>query len=295
MDILRRALIIAVVLTVASCSTEGSAATSSVSSASLADLGSKDSLPEQIIATQPPRPSSPLSEYRLSDEQREFVYETWQLGMQSCMAAQGYDFIPASYDDAKASDSVAMATDSAGVTLYGYGLPPGSDVLVRTPNDERAESEPAYRAALIGNEDDNSDGCRDVAYAHAFDESGLFSKLDHQVGQAGVDISVGVETTTEFQNLESSWSACMNAAGFQFRSPREPLSEYAGGGIDAGEVATRVADLNCQAAVEYEATIGELENAAELSWMEANQELLVQLSAAREQYLSDVETYKNSL
>lgn len=246
-----------------------------------------------VIPTQAPVPPSPISQFRLSAEQDKFVYETWQLGMQRCMAKVGFDYVPISYDVVHTDVTTPSAEDS--VTRYGYDLPPGADAIVISVNDKQVQANDAYRRAFLGDDPDRPGGCRESTFQAVYDPSGAFATLDQQVASAIVDISVAVESDPAMLALNAAWSTCMQQRGFAYDDPSDPLSEFAGGGLQSDEVATRVADLVCQAEVSYLQTVGQLQNMATTRWMDDHSQLVEDLATARDSYIRSLQAYRAQL
>lgn len=244
-----------------------------------------DNVPEQA-----PRVPSPLAAYRLSEDQNALVYETWQLGMRACMTTQGFDFVVTRYADV--SETVRPPTTASDVARYGYDLPPGSHVMFRTTNDQQVEDDSSYRRAFLGDDvDDSTGGCRGSAYVETF-EAGHFHTLDKMIEGAMVDASIIAYASDQYKALTLEWSDCMTHAGFDYRAPDEPASRFVGQAISAEEVATRIADLSCQAEVSFERRVSEMENSAALDWIAENQQLLEDAEAARRELVDHIEGYR---
>src|SRR4051794_869222 len=199
-----RWLAVGAVLGTASCGASSEAArpvpTSAEAVTNLVDSGAAP----VSIPVQPPRDPSPIVRLRLSEDDKRLVYETWQLGMSACMAQMGFDFVPVEYD--LVNPEIAAPTSGPEVALYGYDLPPGSDAIVVTSNDDQVRTNDAYRSAFLGDDPDQAGGCRAVAYDRSYDETSEFALLDRQVGEAMIDISIAVEADPTKLALDATWS-----------------------------------------------------------------------------------------
>lgn len=268
----------------ASNTTNGLRTTDTSSSTSVGPQRDFESVPRQRS-----RQPAPLDRYRLTAEQQKFVYDSWQSAMRACMAERGFEFEIT--DLSSIPERPGTPTEPADIRKYGYDVPPGAAKPVRSSNDERVASDPAFRQAFIGREDDDTDGCRDVASAAVYGRQHRFIALDNQIQQAMIEASQK-ETASDAQaSLDRRWSACMSRAGYTFSSPTKALERFVGNANSAEEVSTRFADLRCQAEVDYDYTVSVLENDAQTAWMEKNMQLLRDVEGARSKYLRDLEIY----
>lgn len=211
--------------------------------------------------------------------------------MQSCMAKAGFDFVVLSLDDVQ--EIQVMAATSEEVQQFGYNLLPNADVKPVTETDQAAMSDPAFQNALTGNPDVEGDGCKGSAHDVVYEDE--FWEIDAIVEVAKVDASIGAESTSGQVSLDLEWSACMRTSGFDYEKPGDPLSEFASQPLSPAQVATRVADLNCQADVSYSRTVSEIENSVAVTWIEANPGIVEKAIPARVAYLSRLEDYAATL
>jgi len=145
---------------------------------------------------------SPLDELRLSDDDKRRLYETWPAAMAACMSEQGYDMEIAS-SDATAGSRMLVRTpiDTVVVAEYGYHLPPEAALPdVVGANERRAQEDPAFMAALFGSDESSTDGCRGEQFDRVYDEDGDFWRLDLQIGNAQVELSIALDASQEMQS-----------------------------------------------------------------------------------------------
>lgn len=272
------------------CSSGQSTAPASVDDSSPGS-GGAPLVPSDVTAipTQPAAEPNPLSAFRLTDEDKDFVYETWQLGMQSCMGDLGFQYDPVNPDDLPADPTIA--SDSEDVALYGYDFPPGSDEMFQTANDDRIADDPAYKSAFLG--PDGSSGCRGNAQTRAFGEGGDFGNIDSIIAEAYGAALEQAGASDALPALNQKWAACMAKDGHSFDTPGAALAEYNGGATTPLEINTRVADLACQAETTYELTFSQIVNDYAKKWMDANPGSLQQWTTAKDAYLADLRTYRS--
>ncbi|HEY6615278.1 MAG TPA: hypothetical protein VIZ32_12195 [Vicinamibacterales bacterium] len=87
----------------------------------------------------------------------------------------------------------------------------------------------------------------------------------------------------------------MREQGYDIDSIGSALSQYVGGTTSELEVKTRVADLECQATVEYELRFSQIINEYARQWMDNNPGTLQEWTAAKEAYMADLTAYHEEL
>jgi hypothetical protein len=98
-----------------------------------------------------------------------------------------------------------------------------------------------------------------------------------------------VEASARYRSLNEAWATCMAGKGYKYNEPADPLAQYAqAGSITKAEVATRIADQNCQAKVSYVRTVSVLRNAEIAPWVEEHPQLLKDLAEAKDRFLRDL-------
>lgn len=201
-------------------------------------------------------PPSPLDQIRLSDDDQERIYETWQIGMSQCIADLGFDMVTVPYS-ATASSRMEVTTpiDPDVIAQYGYDQPPDPNELPPMgPNEHRAENDPAFRAALIGDSSDPSDGCRGIWSDRTYDENSELAQLSTQLGQVQADLLIELENSTIMLDLDNAWSECMARNGLHFETPVDAEGRYVSNyppEVTPEEVLTRQADIACQIETGY--------------------------------------------
>ena len=97
--------------------------------------------------------------------------------------------------------------------------------------------------------------------AVAIERAPLASQLQPLIEDASAAIE-GFSSTTAGQHLASAWSACMAGNGYHYNSPQDAQTAFENNRcVTSLEIATRMADLNCDTTVgltrarsEYEET-----------------------------------------
>gem|GEM_PF-5218022 len=238
---------------------------------------------EQRLVAQPPRAPSILDDLRLSDDEERFVYETWQTIAQRCMAQAGFDYFIAPFETVNAAPRLPATIDE--VRAHGYSpiepeLPPAAREVV-----SQVESDTQYRAAFVGDEDDPTDGCRDAALLVTDPVDGEYQQLDATVERAKIEVIASLESLPEYVALDESWARCMTEQGYFLSKPADALTKFVGVQLTQEQVDTRLADLNCQAAVAYEQTLGLLELDASERWIAENQGVVDAVKSAKAGYV----------
>lgn len=271
---------------------DSSTTTSSTPSEALTD--------EQLIDAFTPT-THDLDAVRLSDEVNGFVYETWQTAMRDCMRDRGFDdFVTIDYS-ATAGARIAIRTPvtPSEVDEYGYHQPPRYDTPdPYGPNEQRADAEPEYFAALIGDTEDTypRSGCRDQMFELVYDESGEFRRLDQQLGNEAIQIVIAFGDSDRLADINEQWSECMSRAGYDYTDPSRPGSRFAGEAeVSSEEIATRRADIACQLELSYVATttgwVAEEINA----WVADNPETIDRYATLKLEYLDRITQLRDEL
>lgn len=214
--------------------------------------------------------------------------------MATCMRHLGFQFEMTDYAQV-AVPSIPDSVDSARTS--GYHLPAGSDNMIITDNDRSAQSNPAYRMALLGRDDLLDDGCRGTTYNDVFDEKSDFYKLDEQLGYAQVEISIRLDTDKRVFALNKEWAACMAAAGFNYQAPDEPRNVYVGAEeeISTIEISTRLADLSCRQSINYDSSFYSWRSDEVRHWIAEHAGLVASYATLKTQYLEKVKNYRESI
>lgn len=260
------------------------------------DSGSSQSETDSVQRLTPP--PSPLDQVRLSDDDDRLIYETWQQAMASCMADAGFGFEIAPYElTASTRTTVRTPIEPSAVEQYGYHQPPDEDSapLLGT-NDERANTDEAFRGALFGDDSATNNGCRGTTFAQVYAEESEFFAVDQQMGRAQADISIEMMTSERVTGLNETWSACMATRGLEYTTPDEPVSSFAGAEtVTAEEILTRQADLQCQLDIDYvQRSAAWLNDDVEL-WLDDNAETVNQYLQLKDEYLREVNQIRENL
>lgn len=226
----------------------------------------------------------------MSEEDQRLSFDMWQLVLRNCMAKKGFTFVvKPSWTD---YDPSAIPTAEQ-VLDRGYHEP---DPPPSPGNDARAASDPAFAAALFGNDDAGTNGCTGGPDTkRALGTTSGYAKLDRSVSDALSAANDRVEASAEYRSLNEAWATCMAGKGYKYNEPADPLAQYAqAGSITKAEVATRIADQNCQAKVSYVRTVSVLRNAEIAPWVEEHPQLLKDLAEAKDRFLRDLAELRTS-
>lgn len=244
--------------------------------------------PGLTITPQAPPVANPLDSFRLTDEEKDLIYETWQLGIAKCMRDAGFEYVPVQADDFPPEPSLATEPDL--VLRYGYGIPSSDGPAPGASNDKQIEENAAFRVALIG--EDGESGCRSSEQRRAFGDDTEFGPVDGQIAEGVASVLNEVMASDAYANLNDEWSDCMRNQGYSYPSPGDAIGPFADPEVSPGEVETRVADLNCQAAVDYDFGVSEIMAQISQAWIDANIGLTTAWTSARDSYLADVQSYR---
>lgn len=220
----------------------------------------------------------------LRDSEEDLAYRAWQLLMKSCMEDLGFDFTVFERPDfaSPRPDDSPTATGES-----GYRPPEGLDTtLPVSPNDTRADSDPSFRAALYGGEDEN--GCSDQSLRVldvGLDENN-FPAISGQILTSIREAEIEHLETGEFQGVVDRWSSCMSERGYTHSDREAAASQF----VEAPEltdleIRTRTDDLDCARDVnwwsEHDAAIA----AAHATWAVDNQALVAESQELKREYL----------
>lgn len=229
---------------------------------SVTDSTSPSNVPsaEQLIDAFTPARTD-FDAVRIDDEENELVYETWQASMLDCMTDRGFgDFETTEYSET-AGTRIVIRTPIVPdeVEEYGYHLPPRFDSpSPYGPNEQRADAEPDFYAALIGDPDEDTyprADCRDQMFELVYDETGDFRALGQELGNEVAQISIASGESDQVAAINAQWSDCMNRDGYDYTDPFEPLNRFAGAeDVTDEEIDIRRADIACHLDVDYVAT-----------------------------------------
>lgn len=220
----------------------------------------------------------------MGEEDQRLSFDMWQLVLRNCMAKKGFTFVAKpSWTD---YDPSAIPTAEQ-VLDRGYHEP---DPPPSPGNDARAAADPAFAAALFGNDDAGTNGCTGSPDTkRALGTTSGYAKLDRSVSDALSAANDRVEASARYRSLNEAWATCMAGKGYKYNEPADPLAQYAqAGSITKAEVATRIADQNCQAKVSYVRTVSVLRNAEIAPWVEEHPQLLKDLAEAKDRFLRDL-------
>jgi hypothetical protein len=250
-----------------------------------------DRPPPSVSLQAPPQPS-PLDALRLSPGENRFVYDAWQALAKQCMEAKGFSYYVAAFEVVDARPRLSRTMDE--VEANGYN--PISEPLPAEALETVAavEGDPAYRRAYVGDEQDLTDGCRDRALLVTDPADGEYQQLDTIIENAKIEALLEVESTPEYKALNTRWSDCMSALGYDFGEPGDALSRFVGTAVDQQQIDARIADLNCQAEIRYVGLLDLLEAEASSRWIDNNQDVVGAIAGAKKRYLAELAEYTES-
>jgi hypothetical protein len=213
-----------------------------------------------------------------SDFYRE-SFELWQVGIAVCMDASGFDYPVILYTDDSLSDRIVNPLNATIAKSFGYHLPPlGSDLSEQMiPTDEK------FAKALSGGDSGGGCGERAYKYAYGFPESVQFwDNLDAELARIEEQVFI-FDTTSEHQDLMTSWSSCMDESGYSYISPFEANTEFSGSEeITDKEIRVRITDLECDERIGLTASRSTFEQERLLVALDENSSVAVDLQSSAE-------------
>ncbi|MGK2887134.1 MAG: hypothetical protein ACSLE8_20590 [Rhodococcus sp. (in: high G+C Gram-positive bacteria)] len=243
-----------------------------------------------------PRPS-PLDDQRLSEGDKERLYEGWQSAMAACMRAKGFEIDIASYDATAGSRSVIRTPiEPSVVAQYGYHLPPGAEQPdPMGPNERRAAGSCVHGGAvrhrpLVSR---RLQGRAVRSRVRRRRKLLAVGSADRQRAGGAVDRARRVDQSAGTRRCGRS---CMSARGFEYEAPDRPASLFAGEpAVTATEIATRQADIDCQLETRYvETTSGWLADDVQ-AWLDANAQTVNEYLSLKDDYLRNLAEIRSSL
>lgn len=205
------------------------------------------------------------------DDLVEIEYSVRRALMTDCMAQRGFEF-----DRGLSPESVDPVghrpwhpLDREYAELYGYQAAP----RVPSPMNDRANADPAFSEALFGS--DSAPGCFELVARYVEEATGAVT-LAEDISRLRNDPLTrmsGWVTTDAYQRLVAEWSGCMAELGYSFGSPDDALRISSEGGSPSNdEVATRLADIDCDVEVGFTAARSEYEFQVATQWADENAE-----------------------
>jgi len=162
-------------------------------------------------------------------------FEGVEASVQSCMAAQGFEYRPRSHFSAMAPpppgrianfgsegygiSSVAIAAVAA---MREFGLQPPPQPPSLTPAERDAYSIALTGSPGIANERPSADSCQGIADLEARNTE---SNLDALASVADV-VEARTEADPRMIALHADWSRCMANSGYDYRHPDDPVIEF---------------------------------------------------------------------
>jgi len=201
----------------------------------------------------------------------ESSYELFQTATQVCMRDKGFEYQVVAYPFDDLFFTRINPLKTAAAERFGYHVP---DI---DPGDPNADRGSAFREALA-----SADGCGNAAFAFVYEgpaASRFSTQLDALV-QSATNAVDGFSATKISEQLIQKWSTCMRTRGYEYANPEEPLLRYSDGALSSTEVATRLADLACDAEVGLTRARSEYEQGRLDRWLEANAEQIESVIAA---------------
>ncbi len=235
-------------------------------------------------------PASSLDQLRLSDQDQELIYETWQESMAVCMEQRGFDMVVMPYSATAGSRlAISVAVLEADIAAFGYHRLPEASAQPDLPNERRMQVDIPFRDALTGGSDeDNAVGCIEISRRETYDD-GEFTQLDQQLGLAQVDLETRVLESAEMKNLDARWAACMQSSGYAYANPSEPLNRFAvATSVTSLEVETRRRDVSCQLDLDYVQSRHQLLETLVTSWIDDHAQEIDHYTNVKADYLRNI-------
>jgi len=255
-------------------------------------------LSDRDVITAFTEPASSLDQLRLSDQDQELIYETWQELMADCMEQRGFDMVVMPYAATAGSRlAINVPVLEADIAAFGYHLLPAASTQPDLPNERRMQVDIPFRDALTGGSDeDNADGCIDISRRETYDDDGEFTQLDQQLGQAQADLETRILESEEMNNLDARWAACMRSAGYEYANPSEPLNRFAvATSVTPLEVETRRRDVACQLDLDYVQSKHQLLEALVTSWIDDHAQEIDHYNSLKTDYMRNITEVRERL
>lgn len=236
-------------------------------------------------------PPSSLDELRLSDQDQELIYETWQESMADCMKQRGFDMVVMPYAATAGSRlaiNVPVLEDD--IAAFGYHVLPAASTRPDLPNERRMQVDAPFRDALTGGSDeDDSSGCIDTSRSETYDDTGEFTLLDQQLGLAQVELETQTLESKEISSLNARWAACMQSDGLEYATPSEPLNVFAvAASVTPLEIETRRRDVACQTELDYVQSKHQFLETLVTSWIDDHAHEIERYKGAKKDYLRHI-------
>ena len=235
-------------------------------------------------------PPSSLDELRLSDQDQELIYETWQESMADCMKQRGFDMVVMPYAATAGSRlaiNVPVLEDD--IAAFGYHVLPAASTQPDLPNERRMQVDAPFRDALTGGSDEDASGCIDISRSETYEDTGEFTLLDQQLGLAQVELETQTLESEEMSSLNARWAACMQSNGLEYATPSEPLNVFAVATIVTPlEIETRRRDVACQLELDYVQSKHRLLEMLVTSWIDDHAQEIEHYKGLKTDYMRHI-------
>lgn len=194
------------------------------------------------------------------------------------MREKGFHYTPIEYPDEGVYDRLHSLDESQART-WGYHLP---QVTFVNPNTEDL-ADPAFYAAAEGTNE--SPGCAATSRDATFGTVAWYTDAAAATISSFEGFIAGFFDSEGGQEVATSWSACMARSGYDFRTPLDPLEEYAATpAATSAEIQVRLADLACDQQVGLSAARSAYERERRDRWLEENQARIESLRDERPRF-----------
>lgn len=169
-------------------------------------------------------------------------FELWQNGISACMTARGFDYQVVPFFDVNDLFTAINPLNLATAQVYGYHTPQNIESGL-----EQSDHSQSFDAVLNGS-GSNPAGCASLASAYAY---GFPNFERWTTEQDAISSEVGAlladdATSEPSTKYLAAWSACMRTRGYDYANPEAPLGEFSDDAtVSPTELATRMADLDC--------------------------------------------------
>jgi hypothetical protein len=209
------------------------------------------------------------------------MYEAWQRHIIECMKGAGFDYDPVEFSPSSYGLDYISPLDRAVAEQLGYHQP--SDGVPPQPSGQQVEA---------------TDALTDCANAAMSETFGRVSDFTEGVDAALASFDAAIDrwaSTTDARTTTNAWSACMSERGYDYVDPDEPRRKYGEAAtLTDVEVATRLADIDCDIQVRLTETRKAWEEAAADAWIGDHSTQVAALTDQKREYDATLDTLEQS-
>lgn len=210
-------------------------------------------------------------EFSLDRRTNARIYDVRMAAIASCMHDRGLDYEPVPYPDNGSYEDQVNPLDRAYARVMGYHPLPAA------PIDPNIATEATTTAA--------SD-CSNAVYPSTFGRLGNYFADSDQLRSDLLQNLTGFEANDASREVTQAWALCTGNAGYNYRRKNDPILLYQDAvTITEIEIATRLADLDCDIQVGYTQAQHDWEAPRVAGWETSNREAIQVAIADRAELL----------